>query len=790
MLKANTRWDLKSIDKEKVNNIANELQITPLVASLLVNRGFDTIEAAETFLYSKQQDFHDPMLLDDMDKSVQRIHSAINHQEKILIFGDYDADGVSSTTIMLLTLKELGAEVDFYIPNRFTEGYGPNEEAFKWAKSNEFSLIITVDTGISALNEARIAKELEIDLIITDHHEPGPELPEAYSIIHPKKPSCPYPFKDLAGVGVAFKLAHALYGKVPESLLEIAAIGTIADLVPLQGENRLIASKGINRLKITERPGIKALLKICSVEPSKVSEETIGFAIGPRINAVGRLQSADPAVQLLITNDQEEANELAQEIDLLNKERQKLVNEMTEEAIKEVDDNYPLEENSVLVIAREGWNAGVIGIVASRLVDRYYRPTIVLSIDANEELAKGSARSIVGFDLYENLATCRELLPHFGGHPMAAGMTLKVEHIDELRERLNRLANEKLTDEDFIPVTAVDVKSSIEELTLEAIEQLEQLAPFGMNNPKPRVLIENVSLQSIRKIGSDQTHLKAVFEKDEFSLDSVGFGFGHLYDEISPLAQVSVIGEVSINEWNNFRKPQLMLQDLKVDDWQLFDVRGNRDIIKVIEAIPQEKRKLIVFNKDNIEKLKLESYREFVHNIASEEAAKQMNVQSDYLLFVDLPTSKEIVETLLSPALPDRIYTFFHHEQDHFFSTIPTREHFKWFYSFLAKKGAFDVKKYSADLAKYRGWSKKTIDFMSQVFFELEFVKIDKGIITLSNHAHKRDLVESKTYRRKQEQLELENDFIYSSYQHLKHWFDKVRKIDEPSVLELSTSDS
>ncbi|WP_010678255.1 single-stranded-DNA-specific exonuclease RecJ [Bacillus timonensis] len=772
MLQSKTRWKVNECNQINVNQLANELQVTPLVASLLVNRGFTTAETAREFLEPDQLEFHDPFLLDQMDTAIERITMAIENNERILVFGDYDADGVSSTTVMVTVLKEKGADVDFYIPNRFTEGYGPNESAFRWAKSEGISLIITVDTGISALHEAEVAKELGLDLIITDHHEVGPELPVATAIIHPKKPNSQYPFKELAGVGVAFKVAHALRGELPTDLLDVAVIGTIADLVPLHGENRLLAIKGIRALQNTKRPGLQALLKKAKIEYNDISEETVGFAIGPRINAVGRLQAADPAVDLLMTNDPEEASYIADEIDELNKERQQLVNQMTQEAIQEVEENYPPSANSVLVIAREGWNSGVIGIVASRLVDRFYRPTIVLSIDSEKRLAKGSARSIEGFNLYESLSTCRDILPHFGGHPMAAGMTLKVEDVADLRSRLNTIANEVLSSEDFQPITTIDAVCSINDVSVESIIEMNKLAPFGMGNPKPTVQINDVEINNIRKIGADQSHLKIILQDELNTLDGVGFGLGHVCEGISPLSKVSVIGELSINEWNNNRKPQIMLRDIAVNEWQLFDIRGMRNFSSYLEKIMDDRLQLIAFDLNTVQKLLLTNKDVLV--ISSFEEARGLQFESKHVVLLDLPEEDELIKTLFENSFPNRIYTLFYHEQDHFFSTIPTREHFKWFYAFLAKKGPFDMNRYAHDLAKYRGWRAETIDFMSKVFFDLDFVKIDNGLISLSNQAKKRDLTESKTYQEKAKKIELEKQLLYSSYQQLKLWFDGI----------------
>jgi single-stranded-DNA-specific exonuclease len=773
MLKSRTRWIIPTYDELLVDRYVNELNIPPLVAKLLMNRELNDIEQARDFLFDKNEPFHDPFLFNDMKKAINRIQQAIKKQEPILVFGDYDADGVSSTTVMLQVLKDLGADADFYIPNRFTEGYGPNEEAFQLAKDQGFSLIITVDTGIAALNEAALAKKLGIDLIITDHHEPGPELPDALAIIHPKTEGTTYPFPHLAGVGVAFKVAHALYGHVPEHLLDVAAIGTIADLVPLVGENRAIAKRGLRKLRTTNRLGVIALCKVAGSALKDITEETVGFAIAPRINAIGRLGDADPAVDLLMTEDKEEAKALAEEIDSINKERQTIVSKMTEEAIAMVENHYPPADNSVLIIGKEGWNSGVVGIVASRLVEKFYRPTIVLSYDSEKGMAKGSARSIVGFDLFKNLSTCKEILPHFGGHPMAAGMTLGLEDVDELRNRLNQLATDQLTTEDFIPVTLLDAKVELNEVDLSSIEQLQLLAPFGMNNPKPKLTIENVSLSNLRKIGSNQNHLKITLNDEVNQLDGVGFGMGEIAHHISPNANVSVIGELAINEWNNIRKPQIFLQDLEIKHWQLFDVRGLKSRSKWLEQVPTVNRRFVVFQPSTLSDLGLQPPEEEILLVQSIEDSKQVDIMGCNLILIDLPSNSEYLHTLLDRSQPDRIYAHFYQQNDHFFSTFPTRDHFKWYYGFLAKRGIFNLNKYGNDLAKHRGWTKETIEFMSQVFFELDFVTINNGLISLNPVKVKRDFEESSTYCQKQGQFTLENELLYSSYQELKAWFEK-----------------
>ena len=771
MLQSKTRWNIQTIDQDAVNVLTAKLNITPLVARLLVNRGIDTVESARSFLFMENLSFHDPFLLEGMDRAVQRIREAIERNEKILIFGDYDADGVSSTTVLMEVLASLHANVDYYIPNRFTEGYGPNEGAFRLAKANGTDLIITVDTGISALKEAQVARELGMDYIITDHHEPGPELPEALAIIHPKLPGSTYPFKDLAGVGVALKLAHALLGDLPEKWLEIAAIGTIADLVPLKDENRLIALMGLRKMKYTKRPGLLALLKKAGVDPSTINEESIGFGIGPRINAAGRLGDADPAIELLLTEDPVMAESIADEIDSLNKERQAIVAEIAKDAIRQVEQFYPVSENSVLIVGGEGWNAGVVGIVASKLVEKFYRPTIVLSFDREKGLAKGSARSIAGFDLYENLSKCRDILPHFGGHPMAAGMTLKLEDVDDLRTRMNILANRVLTEEDFVPITNIDAAVSLDEVSIHSIEEMGQLAPFGMGNPKPRVLLPDVQVASAKRIGADGSHLKAMLKSGESSLDAIGFGMGDYYDEISPNAVLSVIGELSVNEWNNIRKPQIFVQDLSIGHWQLFDIRGNKQLKQLLNGVPSENTKVIFFNKEHADQHKTDGSGTVVV-IEEMEQARTEELNGHNIVLADMPPDESLLKGLLYGKKPDRLYVHFRQNQNHFFSTIPTREHFKWFYALLAKKGPLDLKRYSKDIAKHKGWSDDTVDFMCKVFFELNFVTIENGIISINKQAPKRDMSESPSYSGKQKQIKLENELIYSNYQQL---FDKMQ---------------
>ncbi|WCN38599.1 single-stranded-DNA-specific exonuclease RecJ [Aneurinibacillus uraniidurans] len=772
MLKSKTRWKMKATDEVAVQTLAQTLRISPLLAHLLVGRGIDTSEKAERFLGGNEGDLYDPFLLDDMEKAITRVREAIDSGEPILIYGDYDADGVTSTSIMIHTLRMAGAVFQYYIPNRFTEGYGLNEEALVKAAENGFGVVVTVDTGISAVKEAETAKELGIDLIITDHHEPPAIIPDAYAVINPKKPGCPYPFDMLAGAGVAFKFAHALLGEIPHHLLEIAAIGTIADLVPLVDENRLIARLGLQALDRSVNPGVQALKKVCSIE-GKVSAYHIGFGMGPRINATGRLETADRAVKMFITNKLEEAELYAQELDELNKERQELVETITAEA-EQLVLAMPDEQTNVIVVAKEGWNEGVIGIVASRLVERFYRPTIVLSINREHNKAKGSARSIAGFNMYEALTECADILPHYGGHPMAAGMTLAEENVDVLRSRLNALAKEWLTDEDYIPITAVDAVCTLAEANLETIEQIERMAPFGIGNPSPRIVMEGVEISDLRIIGKDENHIKCQFRQDGVKLDGIGFKMADIVPELPTQGEVNVVGELSVNEWNHTRRPQFILKDISVPGMQIFDWRGARN--------KEEKLRLLG---ETGQMVRVVAFRERNQQALTRILSAFPNLMADgdghtQVVLYDLPVSREeLAAVLASYPDVDRLYCLFGEEPTSL-PSIPTNEQFKDVYKtvYQHKTVAYaDVK----NLAQAKKLTPSAAQFILSVFTELSFLEDTGREYRFVANPAKKELIVSELYRQQQAALEIETELLYSSYQSLcvflrLHMGDRTQK--------------
>ena len=769
MIESKKRWRMEKPDEQIVQRLQQNLDIPAVSAKLLASRGFSDIDKTKAFLNMDESTMHNPFLLYDMEKAVTRIKKAIANEELIMVYGDYDADGVTSTSVMMSALQQLNAHVTFAIPNRFIDGYGPSERLFKEAFENGVNLIITVDNGISGINEIQLAKDLGMDVIVTDHHEAGEVLPPADAIIHPRHPLGQYPFGELAGVGVAFKVAHALLGEVPKQLFELVAIGTVADLVSLYDENRYFVQQGIKQLRTTQRPAIKALCQIAGTEQNQIDEETIGFLFGPRINALGRLADAAPGVDMFLTTDAVEAASLAKVLDTHNKERQGIVSQMTEEAIEMVDSGLTGKNPLVIVVAKEGWNPGVVGIVASRLVEKYYRPTIVLGIDPEKGIAKGSARSIEGFHLYNELAKNRDILPHFGGHPMAAGMSLSIGDVDELRERLLKQAEQTLSDEDLQPIQQIDISISLDEIDLNTIDSLKKLGPFGMDFPKPMYCIEKVNISSMRKIGANQNHVKMELADGALTLDAVGFSKGHLADDLTPSVAVSFIGDLQINEWNGRKKPQFMIEDVKTDEWQLYDIRGIRQVNRWNQMIQPEQTLYIAFNQSTVK------HFESLLNIGITLVLDAQSLPSPrpYIVLLDVPKEEKMLEAVIQHIQPKRIYAHFFAPESTYFEGMPSRDHFKWYYGFLAKRPSFDLQQNVNELAKHKGWSTTTLFFMTEVFFDLGFVKINNGRIDMQETKDKRDLATSTVYQMREKQIQLEQKLIYAPYMELKQWFNE-----------------
>ncbi len=560
---------MRECDEACWRALAKSLGLPALAARVLVARGVIDPDEAALFLRPPLAQLGDPFALKGMEAAVARVGAALERGEKIFIWGDYDVDGISATAILFLTFAELGRPAEYYIPHRVNEGYGLKAQGLEQIAADGAQLVITVDCGTTAVEEARRACELGLDLIVTDHHEPGAELPECVAVINPRQPGCGYPCKHLAGAGVAFKLAHALLKRFHKdearareflrSLLDLVALGTVADIVPLTGENRAIVTAGLERMRSAPRVGIAALAAEARLEPAKIDSGSIGFVLGPRLNAAGRTEHAIFGVELLLTEDKKKARELAAQLNGFNENRRTIESSIVREALELLEG--PMEDH-VIVVAQDGWHHGVLGIVASRIQSRYFRPVIVLGIEGAE--ARGSGRSIPGFDLHGALTCCGEHLERFGGHVMAAGMSLTAAKIDGFREAINRHAAEILTEEMMRPLIEIDAVAEVEELTAAGVQALDLLAPFGLENPKPLVAIEELCLIEPPRIMKER-HMKLTLAGGNGrTFAAVGWGMSRRAAELEPGMKLRVAGSPFLNTWNGRTSVEVEMKDFQV----------------------------------------------------------------------------------------------------------------------------------------------------------------------------------------------------------------------------------
>ncbi len=561
------RWKILEADEELVSKLSSEFKIPRVMAKVLVIRGITTIEDFKKFFADDSSELYSPFLLKSIDVAVARVLKALEKEERIVIYGDYDVDGITSISILYSFLEEIGADVDYYIPNRFEEGYGINKDAIIKLKQDGYDLIISVDTGITAVKEVEVANEIGLDVIITDHHECKETIPNAVAVINPKRSDDNYPFKQLAGVGVAYKLITAINESIEKPVdiskhLEIVAIGTIADLVKLESENRLFVKIAFKTISNSSNYGIKALFDIAGINDKKISSGLIGFQIAPRLNASGRLKSAKLGVELFLSKTYERAFSIAQDLDAINTDRRTLEKEIFEEAVNIIESDSIISSSSILLVAKDGWNKGVIGIVASRLVEKYYKPVIILAIDG--DIASGSARSIEGFSIYDALNSVNDVFTKFGGHTMAAGMSLDKGRINELRDRLNSYGLENLTEETLTKKVYIDDVVHSSEINIDYIEKLRELEPFGMGNREPIFEIEDV-VQKIYPMGKENNHIKIIMR----GFEAVGFNMGEYANYISEGQSVKLAGTLNVNRWKDRVNSTLYIRDIKLDAYLL-----------------------------------------------------------------------------------------------------------------------------------------------------------------------------------------------------------------------------
>lgn len=570
------RWVINTPPEEtKIQELAKKINCHPVIANLLLQRGIESVEQAQAFFNPSLNMLHDPFLMKDMDKAVERLDRAIATDEKILIYGDYDVDGTTAVALLYKYLKNRcnTENLEYYIPDRYTEGYGVSIKGIDYAAENNFSLMLITDCGIKAVEKVKYANSKKVDIIICDHHTPGDSLPEAIAVLDPQRKDCEYPYKWLSGCGVSFKLvqAHSLKHNLPMSelykLLDLLCVSIASDIVPITGENRILAYYGLQQLNTQPSLGLKTIIKVAGIG-KEISINDIVFRIGPRINAAGRVESGRKSVELLTADSESTAEDIALDIDTFNDQRKKLDHNITEEAIRHIKHSDIEPSKKTTVLFNSNWHKGVIGIVASRLTESFYRPTIILT--ESNGLATGSARSVEGFDLYYAISQCSEYLENYGGHKYAAGLTLKLENLEPFKEKFEQIVCETINDEMLTPQINIDAQLKLSDITPEFYHMLQKFAPFGPNNTIPVFVTENViNFIGTRRVGRNNEHLKLVVVDDTRVCNDrsgIGFGMGNLYDKINTGHFFDICYTLQENEFMGKNDIQMMLKDLHFQD--------------------------------------------------------------------------------------------------------------------------------------------------------------------------------------------------------------------------------
>lgn len=564
------RWLLKAQpEADVIDHLQQAINVSHPIATILAQRGMVDFESAKAFFRPKLSMLHDPFLMKDMDVAVERIHEATSNHEKILVYGDYDVDGTTSVALFYGAINKFYHASDFYIPDRYKEGYGISKQGIEWASENGFSLIVALDCGIKSVELIDYAKSLGVDFIICDHHRPGETLPNAVAVLDPKRNDCEYPYKELPGCGIGFKLLQALTKKYPDykidplDFIDLVAVSIASDIVPIEGENRVLAYYGIKKLMDSPRPGLKALMKIAAV-PKKVTITGIVFGLAPRINAAGRIDHAKTSVHMLLSETEEEAYHYGDKLSLRNKQRRDFDSSITEEALSMIEENETLVSAKSTVLFKNDWHKGVIGIVASRCIERFHRPTIILTESNNK--ATGSARSVPGFDVYNAISQCSDLLEQFGGHMYAAGLTMDVEKVPAFQQKFEEIVSESIPEELLTPQLDIDTTLTFEQITGKFFNVLSQMEPFGPANPKPVFVSNDVFVFGQPKLIKDK-HLKFTAAQDGTNMrfEAIGFNLASLAEKIAEGVLFRMAYTIEENNYRGMQSIQLNIKDIKFD---------------------------------------------------------------------------------------------------------------------------------------------------------------------------------------------------------------------------------
>ena len=767
MIDAKFKWELAdNASSVTVDNLEKELGISRILATLLAQQGIDSTEQAKKFFEPSIEEIHDPTLLHDMDKAVERIEQAVEKQEQITIYGDYDADGITSTSLMYETLLSIGANVNYYVPNRFTDGYGPNMDAYQRLIDNGTQLFITVDNGVSGKNVIDKVMEAGVDVVITDHHELPADLPNAVAIVHPRYPGSNYPFPDLSGVGVAFKVAWALTGEFPVEELDLVAIGEIADVVNVTDENHALISYGIQQLRQGMRPGLAALMKLADIKANNLTDQDIGFGIAPRLNALGRIADANDGVKLLTSLDENESQKLAKEVDQANKERQNLVADIMKEAEEQANSSANQQKKTLLIVGK-GWHQGVLGIVASRIMNETGKPTIVASTDQNNPtLIKGSGRSVDSFNLFNALEAHRELFTTFGGHPAACGLSFDSKNIVPLQIALEEEAVKQKFDPTVKQPLPIAMKLVPADVTQQLYNDIQRVAPFGPGNMEPVFELNNVKVVDVKTMGQEHQHLKFSIVSDKKNLTVVAFGQGNLATLLSaPTGQINLAVKVSLNEWRGKKSVQLMLEDLQINGTVIIDERTNKLTPQLFSSsdyyIVREPRL-----RENIAPHVAPGY-----TLSIEEAIKT-DFSGQQVTLVDCPSSEEMLKRIFAEdeGEPATIRLLLYQRKSAYLAGLPTRNDFAQLYRFIYRQKELKWPMQAKAVSNHLKINMDRLNLMIQVFSEAGFVTIKDDVLKFNESTNKTDLTQTKRYQKQLAQYKVEQQLLFNDAATVAKW--------------------
>ena len=746
-------WNYPQYDETFLNDL-KEYNISENIAKILNSRGINKIEEVKKYFSDNYEEGYDPFLMHDMKRAVERINNAIENEEKILVYGDYDADGITSTVLLVETLVSLGANVSSYIPNRFEEGYGPNKDAFSKVIKSGISLIITVDNGIAGVDEVELANNLGCDVIITDHHKIQDEIPKAYAVIHPEHPEGQYPFGKLAGVGVAFKLAHALLEIYPDFLLDLVAIGTVADMVSLTDENRIFVKQGIELLNEDPRIGIKMLLELSNIT-TNIDEQTIGFYIAPKLNSIGRMDSAKVGLSFLMAEDISVAKSLAEQIEEYNVQRKEVTENIVKDVIETIENN-DVKNKSVIMVSGD-YHEGVLGIVASNIAEKYQRPVLIMN--NKEGILKGSARSVFEFNIYTAINKIGDKFIAYGGHTLAAGFSFDEQNFKEIEKTLCNEFDEYKNNNELKSTKNIDIVSSLEEVSYQFLNSLEVLKPFGMDFEKPNILLENAKVIEKVYFGADKQYLRLTIADEVGNLECISFKDNMIFKDINVNDTIDLLCTLDKNYFNGRTKLQAYIIDMQVKEFLFEDLRyTNFDETTI--SIDSLKLSKDIDNKQS--------------NYYCYKDLDDIDTEYSNIYLLDIPHSLEDINKILE-FKPKKIYLICNDKQimSEFYKIDKSRL-VKLFNIVLnAPNKQVNITQQLDYLLSLLKTNINSLKIMIQIFQELNLVKVENNIIILNPNYKTVDLKKSPSFARMETIFEMERIFLKESIENINKAFFK-----------------